>query len=201
MLYKIAALAALVGGADALTIGAAPGSAVRTSSLVMAEDYTKFERAPGVGDPFVDGIRSNEGAFQPRGISDATVPKKQYIETSDEPWHDSCIATTSISKGALASALSAGLPFAAAEEALEDALQTVKDAGAVDAAIKTCIAAGGRTGSPAVMMADKLKKDFAKSKDGKVTRPKVKVVGGAKAGWADQGAGRKVATVHDNSVA
>ena len=66
----------------------AAGVALRTPSPLM-----QLKRVPGEGDPFgeKEGLaRGNRlapnPAFQPRGISDATVIKPQYIETEDEPW-------------------------------------------------------------------------------------------------------------------
>lgn len=62
-------------------------AAVRMPQLTM-----QLERVPGEGDPFGEneglerGNRAAVEAFQPRGISDATVIKPQYIETEDEPW-------------------------------------------------------------------------------------------------------------------
>lgn len=81
---------------------------------------------------------------------------------------------------------------------------TVKETGDVDKLIAECLKAGGRNGCPAIVAANKFKASMeAAAKDGK-PMPKAKApkasVGGATPGWADQGAGRQIAKVHDNSV-
>ena len=176
----------------------------RASRVVMP-----VERIPGEGDPFRDGNmrRAEDIAIkQPRGIADGSA-NLQYIETEDEPWHATCRPTsrsTAISKKVLGDALSSALPFAAAEDALDAALATAKNDGEIDKAVKQALASGARPGCPAIDAADKLKANMAKaSKDGKPA-PKYKPLnpptGGATPGWANQGEGRKLATVHDNSV-
>ena len=101
---------------QALVIGAAlafapplsvrPTSAVR-SSVVMDEKKAapKKEKPPpkpkvaGEGDPFgavaqafSEANKDGGSAYQPRGISDATVIDmyQNAIETDDEPWHSTC---------------------------------------------------------------------------------------------------------------
>lgn len=188
---------ALAGFASGYVLNA-PATSVLTRASAMS---MQLPRVPGEGDPFGDGIRQGEGSFQPRGISDASVLAPQYIETEDEPWHSTAKQTVSISKGQLSGALGAQLPFLGPEEQLDTALLTAKNGGDVDNLIKKCISAGGRDGSPAVKAAKAFKAALGKD-DGKT--PKYKPVfgapGGATPGWADQGAGRKIATVHDNSV-
>ena len=166
-------------------------------------------RIPGEGNPFPEtGMRRAEdlATKQPRGISDGSAAL-QYIETEDEPWHATCRPTsrsTAISKKVLGDALSSALPFAAAEDALDAALCTATSDGDIDKAVKQALANGARPGCPAIDAADKLKETMAKaSKDGKPA-PKYKPInpptGGATPGWANQGEGRKIAVVHDNSV-
>ena len=101
-------------------------------------------------------------------------------------------------------ALSSALPFAPAENALDAALVTAKNDGEIDKAVKQALASGARPGCPAIDAAEKFKASMAKAgKDGK-RAPKYKPVnpptGGATPGWADQGQGRKIAVIHDNSV-
>ncbi len=45
-----------------------------------------FGEADGPNRP-IGKVRSAVEAYQPRGITDATVIKPQYIETDDEPWY------------------------------------------------------------------------------------------------------------------
>ena len=70
--------------------------------------------------------------------------------------------------------------------------------------MKQALADGARPGCPAIESAEKQLKAIAKAaKDGKPA-PKYKPInppiGGATPGWANQGEGRKIAVVHDNSV-
>ena len=200
-------LATLVGFSGLVLKGPAamPSTAVPRASLVMMP----VARIPGEGDPFRDGdMRRAEdiATKQPRGIADGSA-NLQYIETEDEPWHATCRPTsrsTAISKKVLGDALSSALPFAPAEDALDAALVTAKNDGEIDKAVKQALASGARPGCPAIDAAEKLKANMAKaSKDGKPA-PKYKPLnpptGGATPGWANQGEGRKIAVVHDNSV-
>ena len=203
MLSTVVGLSGLVlNGPAAIS---SPSTAVPRASLVMMP----VARIPGEGDPFRDGdMRRAEdiATKQPRGIADGSA-NLQYIETEDEPWHATCRPTsrsTAISKKVLGDALSSALPFAPAEDALDAALVTAKNDGEIDKAVKQALASGARPGCPAIDAAEKLKANMAKaSKDGKPA-PKYKPLnpptGGATPGWANQGEGRKIAVVHDNSV-
>jgi len=118
-------LFALLGAASAF---APPHMARLSQSSVrmMAEKEAPAKKAkkeapppkpklPGEGDPFSpealaysEKNRDGGSAFQPRGISDATVIDKYqpYIENDDEPWHATCkgsvvgLDTLSLSKPA-----------------------------------------------------------------------------------------------------
>jgi len=205
MLYKVAAFAAIVASADALTIGVGP--AVRMPSVQMAADPLKYDRLPGEGDPFNggNGMRRAEDLEGPR--PDLGQARREldcgYIEEDDEPWHASCKPKicAPVSKDALESAFTAAIPFMAAEEALGDALVKATGPDDIDKMILDCIAAGGRAGCPAIMDAAKLQKSMVKAmKEGKeMPKAKAKKVsaGGATPGWTDK---REIAKVHDNSV-
>ena len=106
---RLLTAAALVGAASAFAppLSVRPQSAMR-AAVVMADEKKaapKKEKAPpkprlpGEGDPFgaaalaysevnKDGL----SAYQPRGISDATVIDvyQNCIESDDEPWHATC---------------------------------------------------------------------------------------------------------------
>ena len=205
MLATIGALSGLVlNGPAALT---SPCTAAPRAALVMMP----VERLAGEGDPFNNGVMRKaedvpDAARQPRGISDGEA-NLQYIETDDEPWHSTCRPTsrsTVVSKTALSSALKVALPFAAAEDALDDAIVNAADEKAIDEAVKKALSAGARPGCPAMDSATKQKANMAKAKSEGKPVPAAKAlkppVGGMTPGWADQGAGRKVASVHDNSV-
>ena len=65
----------------------------KAAKKAAKKEKKEIPRIPGEGDPFGEiataySIANRDGgsAFQPRGISDATVIKPQYIETEDEPW-------------------------------------------------------------------------------------------------------------------
>ena len=91
-------------GPAALKSTVSPGSlfALCCSAQMKDEPKTKekVEKVllPGEGDPFsAEAIAYSEAnkdggsAFQPRGISDATViDDAGYIENEDEPWHSTC---------------------------------------------------------------------------------------------------------------
>ena len=82
---------------------------------------------PGEGDPFgeiaqafSEANRDGLSAFQPRGISDATVIDAftNCIDTDDEPWHSTCRPVAVVDIAGLASAKPANvLEAEAAEEA------------------------------------------------------------------------------------
>ena len=182
-----------------------PCTAAPRASLVMMP----VERIPGEGDPGNNGVmrRAEDIAVrQPRGIADGGA-NLQYIETDDEPWHSTCrpsSRSTAINTKVLVDAIGAALPFAAAEDALDDVICTATEEKQIDDGIKTALANGARPGCPAIDSAGKQKAALAKAKaDGK-PMPKAKslkpAIGGMTPGFADQGEGRKVASVHDNSV-
>jgi len=163
-------------------------------------------RLPGEGDPFNDGNMRDAEALatpQPRGITDGTAVS-QYIEIDDEPWHSTCKQTTTITKASLEAGLLAVLPFTPAEDALDEALLTADSDSAIDAAVKKCLADGGRDGCPAIEAATKRKAALAKAaKDGKKApayKPIKPPPGGATPGFPNQGEGRMLGKVHDNSV-
>ena len=74
------------------------------------EEKVEVAKLPGEGDPFsAEAIAYSEAnkdggsAFQPRGISDATViTDAGYIENDDEPWHSTCRPTATIDLATLA---------------------------------------------------------------------------------------------------
>mmetsp|Transcript_18216 Transcript_18216/g.37096 ORF Transcript_18216/g.37096 Transcript_18216/m.37096 type:complete len:204 (+) Transcript_18216:47-658(+) len=197
-----AAMSGLVLNGPALT---SPSTAAPRAAPVMMP----VARIPGEGDPFNGGkMRRSEdiATKQPRAISTGEA-NLQYIETEDEPWHATCRPTsrsTIVSKKVLDKSLSTALPFAAAENALDAAIVAAKSEKQIDEAVKKCLSSGGRPGCPAIELANKQKAAMAKAaKDGK-PMPKAKGLnppqGGGSPGWADQGQGRKLATVHDNSI-
>lgn len=118
--------------------------------------------------------------------------------------HSTCRSTTTITKAALETSYKSELPFIKPEDELLDALVGCSDAGAVDKAVKACLSSGGRPGCPAIVSAEKLQADMKKAKEAGEDMPKAKPrkadAGGMKPGWANQGEGRTVAKVHDNSV-
>ena len=153
------------------------------------------ERKPGEGDPFAGyGVLDNNPAEESISFIGRNADNG-YIENDDEPWHSTCKPMTAApTKGVLASSFEATVPYFAAEEALTIAMTTVATPADVDAAIKACVADGGRPGCPAIMAAEKAKKD---AKDGKVKAAVLKKVAQG-AGWDNFS--RTVAKVHDNSV-
>lgn len=184
------------------------------------ENVVKFEpswKDPREGEPFgnadrdektgyrksVGGVRVGEEAFQPRGISDASVidSYQTYIETMDEPWHATCRPTTTITKGALIEGEKNMIPFLSAEAALDAAVRAAKDAATVEKAIAAGLKAGARPGSPSMAGAEKVKGLFEKEdeKAAEKAKPKApKAPGKQGAGWDNFERG--VAKVHDNSV-
>jgi hypothetical protein len=162
------------------------------------EGWTKGSQVRDVGN-----VREAVEAYQPRGISDATVIKPQYIGTDDdEPWHASSRQTISITKADLAQGEASTLPFVAPEAALGDATRKAKDSAGLQAAMETAMKTGARKGSPAVIAAEKVLAAFEKGdeKAAKKAMPKAPKPPGAQGkGWDDMG--RSVAKTHDNSVA
>lgn len=81
-----------------LSMGAAPlmHSPARACAPLMADVVSENPwNDPREGKPFgeADGpnrpigkVRGAVASYQPRGITDASVIKPQYIETDDEPW-------------------------------------------------------------------------------------------------------------------
>merc|ERR1719181_1016308 len=73
----------------------------KAAKKAAKKEKKEIPRIPGEGDPFGEiataySIANRDGgsAFQPRGISDATVTLgNDYIENDDEPWHHTCKAT------------------------------------------------------------------------------------------------------------
>jgi hypothetical protein len=183
-----------------------PCTAAPRASLVMMP----VERIPGEGDPSggAGGMRRAEdlAVRQPRGIADGGA-NLQYIETDDEPWHSTCrptVRSTAINGKVLKDALGTALPFAAAEDALDDVICSATDEKAIDDAVKKALANGARPGCPAIDSAGKQKAAMAKAKSEGKPLPKAKslkpAIGGMTPGFPNQGEGRKVASVHDNSV-
>merc|ERR1719240_2323580 len=96
---------------------------------------------PRVGNPFEEnGPRKAVEAYQPRGISDASVPKKQYIETEDEPWHSTSKQTVVVTKAQVESSFGASLPFMEAEAQLTLGLSKAEKKEEVKKLIKEAIA-------------------------------------------------------------
>lgn len=214
-MFRLLLLLALV-PAHAYVASRAPATraaqSVRMDALVEAA--LEKVRAPGEGDPFgddnapvskisvaarlpVDGSRPDLGLL-PRGLDAG------YIELDDEPWHATCRTNVAaVTKKSAEAAMTSALPFVAAEDALAEAMFGVATAGDIDTAIKKCIKAGGRPGSPAIVAAAKLKAEFAQADTDGKPRPKPPAKKDAKAGgagWSNQGENRQVAKTHDNSV-
>ena len=115
--------AALVGVASAFAppLSVRPQSAMR-AAVVMADEKKaapKKEKAPpkpkvpGEGDPFgaaataySEANKDGGSAYQPRGISDATVIDiyQNSIESEDEPWHATCRTSNVLGIGSLSCA-------------------------------------------------------------------------------------------------
>mmetsp|Transcript_46974 Transcript_46974/g.123252 ORF Transcript_46974/g.123252 Transcript_46974/m.123252 type:complete len:207 (-) Transcript_46974:366-986(-) len=180
----------------------------RSACAVMQEDVLDTDlpwNDPREGKPFgeADGdnrpvgkVRNAVEAYQPRGITDATVIKPQYIETDDEPWHSTSRATVMVTKTDFAAA---DLPFIGAEEALEVALSKVEDAKAAQSAMDTALKAGARPGCPAIVAGEKVIKAFNKDAEaGMKARPKAPKNAAQGKGWDGYAPG--LAKTHDNSV-
>lgn len=165
------------------------------------EPFGKGDRDPKTGYRKAGGVRVGEEAYQPRGISDATVIKPMYIETDDEPWHSTCRPTNLLTKGELLDGMNKGLPFVQPELDLEAALRAAKGKDEVEAALSKFVAAGARPGSPATKSAEKMIKAYEKDDEKGAEKAKPKKPAAPKA----QGTGwdvieRKVGKTHDNSV-
>jgi hypothetical protein len=156
---------------------------------------------PREGNPFEEsGPRAAVEAYQPRGISDATVPKKQYIETEDEPWNFDARQTVTVTKSMLEDRFQASLPFVKAEEDLVTGLSKAKTKDEVKKLVEA--AKDARPGCTALKSAEKLLKAFDEKSEEEAlkARPKAPKAAGAQgAGWDTMK--RAVAKVHDNSVA
>jgi hypothetical protein len=219
----LAAACALLGGANAYTLTPdvlGVRTAVRSSLrlAMMADEPVPLNPVWGdarEGKPFGDadrdeasglrtvgGVREAVEAYQPRGLSDATVIKPQYIGTDDdEPWHASSRQTVAVTKAALEDGFEATLPFVAAESALDAAVRAAKSAGEIKSAISTATSSGARGGSPSIVAAEKVLAAFEKNdeKAAEKAKPKAPKVGAQGKGWDNMS--RSVAKVHDNSVA
>ncbi|KOO21405.1 hypothetical protein Ctob_005313 [Chrysochromulina tobinii] len=191
-----------------LSMGAAPlmHSPARACAPLMADVVSENPwNDPREGKPFgeADGpnrpigkVRGAVASYQPRGITDASVIKPQYIETDDEPWHSTSKQTVVATKKLLEKA---DLPFVAAETGLDRDLSAVTDASGVKAAMDKAVKAGARPGCAALKTGELLVTLFAKDAEAAMKKrpaaPKKTVQG---AGW--DGAERELAKVHDNSV-
>lgn len=123
---------------------------------------------PREGQPFgKEGesgkMRLAKETFQPRGISDATVLKRQYIETDDEPWHSTCRPAQPLTANTFSQALKSSIGFMAAEDNLTTALSAAKNSAAVEKALAAAEGDGARKGSPAYLNGDKVLKAFQKA--------------------------------------
>merc|ERR1719487_2370699 len=157
---------------------------------------------PRLGNPFEgDGEvpRVAKEAYQPRGISDATVAKKQYIENEDEPWHSTAKGTVAFSESDLESAYASSLPFLAAEEALIVDLAKADTKDAVKSIISKAKESGARAGSKAMQTAEKTLKAFETkgAEDAMKARPKAPKKVAQTTGW--DGMKRKPGAVHSTA--
>jgi len=167
----------------------------------VVEDVPIKAKDPRVGNPFLEtGVRKAVEAYQPRGISDATVPKKQYIETEDEPWHSTAKETVMVLPEQLSASLGSSLPFVAAEEGLTIALSKAKSKDDVKKAVTAAEGSGARKGSPAMNQATKLLKAFEEKSEEEAlkARPKAPKKAGAQGGGWD-GMKRAVGGVHSTA--
>lgn len=105
MVAKLVLCALGVAHAFTAPLSVRSNSVVASISMDEAKTAPKKEkpppkpRLPGEGDPFgevaqafSDANKDGGSAYQPRGISDATVVDayQSYIEADDEPWHSTC---------------------------------------------------------------------------------------------------------------
>lgn len=136
-MLKVVAAAALCATASGfvapVSVRASSTVAIRMDEAAPKKAAPKKEKpppkpkVPGEGDPFGEiaqayGNANRDGgsAFQPRGISDATVVDayQAVIENDDEPWHSTCRPVTVLDIPGLAKAKPANvLEAEAAEEA------------------------------------------------------------------------------------
>lgn len=207
------ALAGVVGGVVGFVAAAkSSGSTGRRAGrgVRMQEDKLLVDALnkpnwndPREGNPFEDeGPRKAVEAYQPRGISDATVPKKQYIETEDEPWNSDARQTVTITKAQVEASYGASLPFVAAEADLQTKLSKVEKKDEVKKLMAAALSAGARPGSAVMKDGEKLLKAFEEKGDEAAlkARPKAPKAAGAQGGGWD-GMKRGLAKTHDNSVA
>lgn len=108
-MLRFVAVAALCGAVSAfvapLSVRSSSAVSIRMEDEPKAAKKAKKEKPPpkpklpGEGDPFgaiaqeySEANKDGLSAFQPRGISDATVidAYQSYIESDDEPWHSTC---------------------------------------------------------------------------------------------------------------
>jgi hypothetical protein len=207
----VSTLAVIAGVISGVAAAAAVPSTYssRTRTVAMQEDPLLVDALnspnsptdPRVGNPFEKGgIRTAVPAYQPRGISDATVQKKQYIETEDEPWHSTAKETLVVGMDDLDKAFGGSLPFVAAEETLTVALSKATKKEDVKKAITAAKESGAREGSPALTTADKLLKAFSEKTEEEAlkARPKAPKKAGAQGGGWD-GMKRPVGAVHSTA--
>jgi len=200
---------ALLSSGYTITMRPATGvvSAQRACMPVMQDDLWVEGNTwndPREGKPFGDAdgpnrplgkVRNGVEVYQPRGITDASVIKPQYIETDDEPWHSSSRQTVVATKQMITEAQ---LPFVVAEDALMVALSGVDSDKAAQAAMDAAVKDGARPGCPALVTGEKVIAAYKKDAEaGKKARPKApKDVQGK--GWDDMK--REIGKTHDNSV-
>jgi hypothetical protein len=122
---------------------------------------------PREGQPFEEpgNVRLAVEAYQPRGISDATVRKRQYIEVDDEPWNSTSVSRITLDKSKIQTAEMSSIGFVAAEGALTTALSAAKSSADVTKALEKAEKDGARKGCPALGDADKLLKAFKKAEE------------------------------------
>eukprot|EP00966_Prymnesium_polylepis_P142709 3294965-Prymnesium_polylepis.1 len=163
-MLRATAVAALIAGTDALTLGTAPTRQGR-NTVVM-----KVERVAGEGDPFAGGIRKPvDGPRPDQGVT-RWHADTGYIDDEDEPWHSTSRPRGRImTKGILQDGFNSALPFFAAEDALMEALRQVKEVEDVDAAVAAALEAGARPGCPAIETAEKML--AAAKKEGATLKP------------------------------
>jgi len=180
----------------------------RAGSVTMQEDPGLVDALnkpnwndPREGNPFEDtGPRAAVEAYQPRGISDATVPKKQYIEVDDEPWHSTSRQTVQVSRTQLTEGFQTSLPFIAAEDALAVGLSKATKKDEVKKLMDEALKSGARPGCPIIGAGEKLLKAFEEKSEEEAlkARPKAPKAAGAQgAGW--DGMKRPLGAVHSTA--
>jgi len=206
---------ALAGGAGAAFLAARAAAGGRARRVVMVEDPLIVDALnqtpwndPREGNPFEsDGVRAGVEAYQPRGITDGTVPKKSFgtgrsIEECDEPWLTYSNPTSLPSLAELEQSFDASVGFMRAEEALTVGLSKATGKDEVKKLMDAASRDGARPGCPALKAGDKLLAAFKEKSEEEAlkARPKApKAPGAGGKGW--DGIGRVVAKTHDNSVA